>query len=452
MGISRVFDISRRSLATYQKAIDISSHNIANASNPNYTRQRARISTEVPEKTAQFIWGTGVKIDSIDRIKDGLIEAQIINNAQSYSSHNKESVLLGQIEQLFSEPSDLGISNLLTNFMNSWSELSVTPNSTALRNNVIFNAQNLADKVKNVNNDLNTIKYDVFNEFKDKTDKVNTLLKEINEYNKQIFSFKSTNSSPNDLLDERDSLINQLSELVNIKVSYDNNNMATVSIGGVFAVDGSFANTFDLQVINNKLTLVSANNPNPIELTGGELYSLSDIYSNKITEYQSGIDTIFNKLVERVNTLHQSGYSLNDTTSTGIKFFTGYSGGELIINESVINDPSLISVSADGSSGNGDIAKQISEISNENLINGQTLIENYASLVSKIGNEKLTNEKLAEANNMVLENLKIQRASISSVSIDEEMTEIIKYQRSFDASAKLIKIANEMLDQIIGLI
>lgn len=452
MGISRVFDISRRSLATYQKAIDISSHNIANASNPNYTRQRARISTEVPEKTAQFIWGTGVKIDSIDRIKDGLIEAQIINNAQSYSSHNKESVLLGQIEQLFSEPSDLGISNLLTNFMNSWSELSVTPNSTALRNNVIFNAQNLADKVKNVNNDLNTIKYDVFNEFKDKTDKVNTLLKEINEYNKQIFSFKSTNSSPNDLLDERDSLINQLSELVNIKVSYDNNNMATVSIGGVFAVDGSFANTFDLQVINNKLTLVSANNPNPIELTGGELYSLSDIYSNKITEYQSGIDTIFNKLVERVNTLHQSGYSLNDTTPTGIKFFTGYSGGELIINESVINDPSLISVSADGSSGNGDIAKQISEISNENLINGQTLIENYASLVSKIGNEKLTNEKLAEANNMVLENLKIQRASISSVSIDEEMTEIIKYQRSFDASAKLIKIANEMLDQIIGLI
>lgn len=452
MGISRIFDISRRSLATYQKAIDISSHNIANAANPNYTRQRARISTEIPEKTAQFIWGTGVKIDSIDRIKDGLIESQIINNKPSYSKHNKESILLGQIEQLFSEPSELGISNLLTNFLNSWNELSVTPNSTSLRNNVIFNAKNLSDKVKNVNNDLNIIKYDVFNEFKDKTVKLNTLLKEINEYNKQIFSFKSTNSPPNDLMDERDSLINQLSELVNIKVTYDSNNIATISIGGVFAVDGSFANTFELQVINDKLTLVSGNNSQPIELNSGELNSLSDIYSNKISEYQSNLDTIFEKLVERVNTLHESGYSLNATTPTGIKFFTGYSGGELVINENVINDISLIAASSDGTSGNGEIAKQIFEIANDEVINGQTLMESYASLVSEIGNEKLTNEKLAEANKMVLDNLEIQRASISSVSIDEEMTEIIKFQRSFDASAKLIKIANEMLDQIMGIL
>jgi flagellar hook-associated protein 1 FlgK len=452
MGISRVFDISRRSLATYQKAIDISSHNIANASNPNYTRQRARISTEVPEKTAQFIWGTGVKLDNIDRIKDRLVEAQLINNAQSYSNHNKESVLLGQVEQLLSEPSNIGISNLLTSFMNSWNELSVTPNSVSLRNNVIFNAQNLADKVKNVNNDLNTIKYDVFAEFQEKTDRVNNLLSEINEYNRQIFSFKSSNSAPNDLLDERDALINELSEMVNIKVSYDHNNMASVSIGGVFAVDGSFANTFEAQIVNGKLTLVSANNPNPIELTGGELYALSDIYSNKISDYQSSIDSIFNKLVEKVNTLHESGYSLNESTQTGIKFFTAYSGGELVVNESIINDPSLISVSADGTSGNGEIAKQIAEISNEKVLNGQTLIENYASLVSKIGNDKLTNEKLAEANKMVVDNLEMQKASISSVSIDEEMTEIIKFQRSFDASAKLIQIANEMLDQIMGLI
>ncbi|PJA96312.1 MAG: flagellar hook-associated protein FlgK [Ignavibacteriales bacterium CG_4_9_14_3_um_filter_34_10] len=452
MGISRVFDISRRSLATYQKAIDISSHNIANASNPNYTRQRARISTEIPEKTAQFIWGTGVKLDNIDRVKDGLIEAQLINNSQSYSRHNKESILLGQVEQLFSEPSNLGISNLLTNFMNSWNELSVTPNSVSLRNNVIFNAQNLADKVKNVNTDLDTIKYDVFHEFKEQTDRVNTLLSEINEFNKQIFSFKASTSSPNDLLDERDALINELSGMVNIKVNYDQNNMASVSIGGVFAVDGSFANTFEAQVVNNKLTLVSANNPNPIDLSGGELYSLSDVYSNKISEYQSGIDSIFNKLVEKVNALHESGYSLNDSTQTGIKFFTSYSGGELEINSSIISDPTLISVSSDGTSGNGEIARQISEISNESVLNGQTLLENYASLVSKIGNEKLTNEKLAEANKMVVDNLEMQKASISSVSIDEEMTEIIKFQRSFDASAKLIQIANNMLEQIMGLI
>ena len=450
MGISRIFDISRRSLATYQKAIDISSHNIANAANANYTRQRAKISTEIPEKTAQFVWGTGVKIDGVDRVRDRLVEAQIISNSQSYSKFNKQSIALGQVEQLFSEPSELGIGNLMTQFFNTWNELSVTPNSIALRNNVIFAAQNLADKVKNVNNDLNTVKYDVFNEFKEKTDEVNTLLKEINEYNRQIFSFKATNQSPNDLLDERDKLVNDLSKLVNIKVHYDQNNMASISIGGVFAVDQSFTNSFEMQLLNGKLTLIASNNPNSIELSGGELAALSDTYSNKITDYQSKLDAIFSKLVEETNSLHESGYNLNQTS--GVKFFTDYSGGELIINENILSDPSLIAASSDGSSGNGQIARSIADIADANILNGQTLSDNYASLVSTIGNQKLTSEKLAEANQMVLENLETQRASISSVSIDEEMTEIIKYQRSFDASAKLIQIANEMLEQIVGLI
>lgn len=450
MGISRIFDISRRSLATYQKAIDISSHNIANAANANYTRQRAKISTEIPEKTAQFVWGTGVKIDGVDRVRDRLVEAQIISNSQSYSKYNKQSIALGQVEQLFSEPSELGIGNLMTQFFNTWNELSVTPNSIALRNNVIFAAQNLADKVKNVNNDLNTVKYDVFNEFKEKTDEVNTLLKEINEYNRQIFSFKATNQSPNDLLDERDKLVNDLSKLVNIKVHYDQNNMASISIGGVFAVDQSFTNSFEMQLLNGKLTLIASNNPNAIELSGGELAALSDTYSNKITDYQSKLDAIFNKLVEKTNSLHESGYNLNQ--ASGVKFFTEYSGGELIINENILSDPSLIAASSDGSSGNGQIARSIADIADSNILNGQTLSDNYASLISTIGNQKLTSEKLAEANQMVLENLETQRASISSVSIDEEMTEIIKYQRSFDASAKLIQIANEMLEQIVGLI
>lgn len=450
MGISRVFDISRRSLATYQKAIDISSHNIANASNENYTRQRARISTEIPEKTAQFVWGTGVKLDGIDRVRDRLVEAQIISNAQSYSNYNKQSIALGQVEQILSEPSELGLGNLMSKFFNSWNELSVTPNSAALRNNVIFAAQNLGDKVKNVNNDLNTIRYDVFNEFKEKTDEVNTLLKEINEYNRQIFSFKATNQSPNDLLDERDKLVNDLSKLVNIKVHYDQNNMASISIGGVFAVDQSFTNTFEMQVINGRLTLVAANNPNAIELNGGDLAALSDVYSNKITDYQNKLDAIFNKLVETTNSFHESGYNLNG--ETGIKFFIAYSGGELQINENILNDPSLIAASSNGNSGDGQIARSIADIADSNILNGQTLNENYASLISTIGNQKLTSEKLAEANQMVLQNLETQRASISSVSIDEEMTEIIKYQRSFDASAKLIQIANDMLEQIMGLI
>jgi flagellar hook-associated protein 1 FlgK len=117
MGLSRIFDISRRSLATYQNSMNVASHNISNAANKNYTRQRVNLAAENPGTKCNFVWGTGIKLDSISRVRDGLVDKQLIANQQNYSFSDKQSLILSQIEQVFSEPSEIGISNLMNNFL-----------------------------------------------------------------------------------------------------------------------------------------------------------------------------------------------------------------------------------------------------------------------------------------------------------------------------------------------
>lgn len=452
MALSRIFDIAQRSLGTYQRALDITSHNIANANNANYSRQRVNFTTETPEINAGMVWGTGVRLDTIQRIRNQLTESQILYNNPKYSFNEKESYLLGQIENVFSEPSELGLSTLVNDFFNSWGELSVTPNSIPLRNNVIYAAEKLSSKVDSIKESFDIIKSDIISEFKSSIIGINDYLAQIENLNKKIFETSSRGMSPNDFLDERDKLINELSNLVNINVTYDQNNVATISIGGVFAADGNASVSFEAYEKNGELSLRSMNSSSIVTLNGGEMFALKDIYSNKIPGYEQQLNNIVNAIVEEVNNIHSAGYTIDNPPQTGINFFDTTDPGKLRINSTILSDPYKISVSGDGSNANGDLALMISEIADKKVINNLTITDAYSTLVSGIGNHKQSADNMAATDQLVLEQLNLQKASFSGVSIDEEMANVIKFQRSYEASAKLIKVADEMLNTLLNMV
>lgn len=452
MSLSRIFDIAQRSLGTYQKALDVTSHNIANASNPNYSRQRVIFGTEIPEINAGMIWGTGVRLDNIERVRNQLTESQILNNRPKFSFNDKQSYLLGQLENVLSEPSELGLSNLINDFLNSWSELSVTPNSIPLRNNVIYSAEKLGAKVNTIRESFDITKVDIVSEFKSNVTTINGYLEQIQSLNTKVFEANSRGITPNDFLDERDKLINELSNFTNINVSYDNNNMANISIGGVFAVDGTSHIQFEAFEQDGELSLRSINNGNQVALKGGELYALADVYSNKIPNYQSQLDTVVNAIRDQVNSIHSSGYTIDEPPQTGINFFLVTDSGKLVINSEILHDPYKIAVSSDGSNGNSDLAIALSEIADKKVINNLTISEAYSSLVSGMGNHKQSADNMAATDKLVMDQLELQKASYSGVSIDEEMSNVIKFQRSYDASAKLIRVADEMLETILNMV
>jgi flagellar hook-associated protein 1 FlgK len=452
MALSRIFDIAQRSLGTYQRALDVTSHNIANASNPNYSRQRANFATEIPEINAGMIWGSGVRLENIGRVRNQLTESQILNNNPKFSFNDKSSYLLGQIENVFSEPSELGLSTLIDDFMNSWSQLSTSPNSIPLRNNVIYAAQKMGAKVDNLNESFDIIKSDIVAEFKSTITQINDYVDQIKNLNSKIFESSGSGISPNDFLDERDRLINELSKLTNINVTYDDKNIATISIGGVFAADGTSSVEFEAFEKNGELLLRSKNSMNLAALTGGEMYALKDVYSNKIPNYQSQLHDVVRAIRDEVNQIHESGYTIDDPPLSGIKFFDESDEGRLVVNSTILNDPYKIAVSSDGSTGNGDLALAIHEISDKKLINNLSISEAYSTLISGIGNNKQSNDNMAATDKLVLDQLELQKASYSGVSIDEEMSNVIKFQRSYDASAKLIRVADELLETLINMV
>ena len=452
MALTKIFDISSRSLAVYRRALEVTSHNIVNSANENYSRQRIMLETETSNLTAGIVWGNGVKIDSVQRMRDKLVDAHILTTNQKFSDSNRQSALIGQIEDVFSEPSDLGISNLMTTYFNSFSELAVTPNSLPLRTNVLNAANNLSAKVTTINESLASLKGDIKQEFNQKVNEVNSLLKQIHQINYEQFSNAYNGVPVNDLLDQRDALVDQLSQLVNINVVYDNTNSAVISIGGALAVDRMHSADFVAEEVNGKLNLKVKDGSYPIVLTGGELNALSNVYSKKIPAYQEKLDTVINSLVEAVNAQHVSGYTITDPQETGLNFFEGYVNGELIINQEILDDPNKIAISADGTEGNGDIALAIAQLTDTKLIGGNTLQESYSSLINDIGNDGMLQNNYTSANQIVLDELDQLKASQSGVSVDEEMTNVLKFQRTYEASAKLITIADDMLRTILEMV
>ena len=451
MSLGRIFDIAQSSLASFQGALDVTANNIANASNPDYSKQVADLSTNTSQQIGNLSWGTGVKLDDIRRVRDSLIDQQLRTNNQLYSNMNQRSTILSQVENLFSEPSNIGLSSLTSAFFNAWQQLSVSPNSITLRNNVIQAAQSMSTKISNINNGLDTVKSNIMSETSDKINSINADLKQIQNLNQQIFQSNSSGVAPNDLMDKRDKVIDDLSNLVNINVTYDSSNSAIISIGGVFAADkGSYVqlkSTLD----NGKLKIITTDGNSTPNLSGGELFALTDLYNNTIPGYQSSLDGYVNNIVNAVNAQHTQGYTISNPPETSVNFFDSYTNGVLSINKDILNDPNKIAVSSDGTSGNGDIALNIANLATQKDANGSTILDSYSNLIAQIGTDNKNASDSAQAYQLSLNQLQNQKSSVSGVSIDEEMGNVIRFQRSYDASAKIISVADQMLQTLLNI-
>lgn len=464
MSIGRLFDISARTMQAYQAAMDVASNNISNAGNVNYTRQKVVMASEVGEKGA----GNGVKIQDILRVRSEILDQQIRKYQSSFSDANKRSETLQKIESIVSEPSEQGLSNYLAQFYNSWDELSTNPTSLQLRSNVILKAQQVGEKIKNTLDGFSEVQYSLQQESTQMANEINLHLKSIYQMNQQIYDTEARGVKANELADQRDTEINELSKLVNISVSKNSSGALSINVGGIFAVDQTNYNEFDVKIINGQLSLVAKSDPNSQAiLNGGELNAIADLYSNKIKSYKDKYEAWANSFVSEVNALHMQGYPLSSTgvTTKGIPFFgkldtngqviNAFEDDELKINSDLLNDPGMLAVSsAPNKDGDSTFANQIAGLSKSSIatLGNQTFAENYSGILSAFGMDKTVADNSTQSNELVLQNLENQRASNSGVSLDEEMTNVMKYQRSYEASAKMIKVADELMQTILNLI
>ncbi len=452
MSFSRIFEIGKRSMLAYQSAIDTTAGNISNVNTKGYTRRRVDLSDLSEGIAGLGRIGFGVTVEDVTRIRQRMIEHQLYQETQHLGRFETGEMMLNQLESVFGESSGAGLSNLISEFWNAWSDLANDPESQANRSIVKDRAVVLANSFNRIHADLQSMQDQLSIEINSKVESINQITNQIAEINQQIMF---TNSP--ELMDKRDSLLADLSKQVNIDVKENENGQVTISTSGLILVSEEMVNELTTTITrddeHNSITVDFKNMNHQPEISSGQLASLLEVHNQNIPENIDKLNILANSLANNVNSIHSSGYNLDNIT--GVNFFDANTNGAsgFKVNSAIINDPGLIATKTTTTTGpgEGDLASAIYSLQNEALVDGQTASNYYISMLSIIGSEIQQTEFLHNSQQIIVEQIVNQKESISGVSLDEEMTKLMQYEQSYQAAIRVINTVDEMLETLLAM-
>src|SRR5690349_11843324 len=418
-----------RGILAQQLALDVTGHNIANANTVGYSRQRASlVATDPytvpgvtrPPQAGQL--GTGVDVAQYERVRDASIDIQLRAQTMLTGANQATHDGLQQVEQAFNEPSDSGLNSLLAKYWSAWQDVSNSPENLATRQALAAAASSLAGGFNQVSQQLSTLQTQTATNVTYTINDVNSIGTQIAALNDAIAKSTVTGDHPNDLLDQRDLLIDKLSELGNVALANGANGAVDVSIGGAALVTGATSATLA------EASLTS--------LTSGKLSALVRLRDTTIPGYQTQLNTIASTLISQTNTAHAAGFDLSGTA--GGTFFTGTDAATIGVNSALVTNPALIAASGNGQPGNAAAALAINTLRGTAVIGSATIDQAYSQLVTRIGSDSQEAQRSLDTSSLLASTLQSKRDSVSGVSLDEEMTNMVRFQRGYQASARAL--------------
>ncbi len=450
-GLNDLAEIGKQGMLLSQFGIQITGKNISNVNTRGYSRQRLDVSPILPELLSGFSLGSAINGDTLRRIREGFIDHQYWSQSSLESRYSTEESLLRQIEGVLPSSNETGLGPLLDEFWSAWNSLANDPESSVTRTTVRDRAQTLAQSFNRVHREFVSFQSTVSNE-------VDARVGEINNLAAQIAELNSVNPGNNlDLEDQRDRLIDRLSELININVQRDGDSVL-VSTTGLMLVSGrtsyeiSMSETLNEENIG-QVTIVISGTSKEVNVASGELGALLTVYNDDIPSLLERLDTLAVTIVNEVNAIHKNGFNLNGIT--GLDFFTSTTQGAatIAVDSTIAANVDLIASSdALGEPGNGNIAKALADLADKNVIGNQTAGEYYRALVGTLGNRVQETFFLGNNQKKIVEHLQMQRQSVSGVSMEEEMTHMVQLEQAFTAASRLVSAADELMRTVLQLI
>ena len=443
-GISTFFGIetSLRGLLAQQRALDVTSHNIANANTEGYTRQTAVMAAsdamQVTDGTKMSLFaslGTGVDIQAYKRVRDQFLDLQYRGQNMMLGQQQTTSDALDNIETALSEPGENGISNQLAKFWSAWADVSNSNGSSASRQALVDQASTLAGSIRSLYSQLTSASSNASAEYNSLTASPNgdvaASVNEIATLNAAIKKSVAAGDNPNDLLDRRDALLDKLSKLGQVSVTDLGNGSIDVSFGDAAApvVSDTTANWPQ-----------SLNNPGPPPTSSGaKLGALYDLFKTggTIESLQSDLNAVAKDLADKVNAVHNTG------APTGVDFFT-YTTGSAASTIAVNVTAATVVTGPTGLPGDNDIARALSRL------RGGSTDQMYSTFVTRIGSMARDAQRQEASAQALVDSVDGRRQSTSGVSMDEEMTNMIRFQRAFQASSRAMNTMDELLDTLIN--
>lgn len=455
--------------------------------------------------------GTGVQAHSVQRMRDEFVDRQYRQETNKLGYWSSTTKSISQMEDIMTEPSEFGINQAFTEFWKSMEDVVTNPKDTAARQVMISKGQSLAESFNYMDTQLKMIQGNIGNEINVVTQQANSILKQIADLNRQIQSVEPNGYMPNDLYDARDVLLDQLNEIIPVSISFEKSGgnaleiaegSMTVSYTYIDNVDGTSKKidlvrgkehgtldtrtatdqvkgdvdpttgeyeAFDKMVITGFET---GSNPvatdtadvtyDQLPKSLGKLTALIDAYGygneeGLYPEMLVKLDELANEFITKFNDAHKLGFTLGDPNSNppvisedGIEFFDGSTAKDFKV---VITEPKKIAASeALDEEGNNKNILALAKLQSavQGNLQGGTFQSFYKSLIGDLGVKGKQALMLEETSGNLHLQIENNRASFNSVSLDEEMTNMITFQQAYNANARMITVIDETLDKIIN--
>ncbi|ADY54941.1 flagellar hook-associated protein FlgK [Syntrophobotulus glycolicus DSM 8271] len=479
-------ELGKRALSAQQLALNAAGHNISNASTQGYTRQVANLATTIPDQLYLFghtqSVGTGVAVATIIRVRDNFIDRQYRweTARQQYWTERQNS--LQQVEGILNEDSADSLHNDLDKFWVAWSDLSTSSETLGAKAVVRERAIALTGTLNHISKQITDMQNDLDNKVNVQVGLINNIAQQIKDLNMQIKSAEVAGDKPNDLYDVRDNLVDELSKIVSVRVIESTDPMFTDRQVGIYKVQIGDEAAGQLLVDDSQVTELAwidsvTNTTQDLDTTPdgipdvefgpgsgiklqlgsqmGSLQSLIDTRYTYLQNLQGKLDNLAAGIVTAVNSLHQ------DTDPATTDYFfdpTKLTASDITLYSDIEDDAGRIITGTTGS-GDGDVASSIAALAHgwssaatpAEMGSAASLGDYYnGNIVAVFGVDVQQAQRMTAVEDALINQLSNRRDSVSGVSIDEEMTNLIKFQTAYSAAARMVTIMDDMLDKVVN--
>ncbi|MCC6316100.1 MAG: flagellar hook-associated protein FlgK [Gemmatimonadaceae bacterium] len=480
-----ILSIARGAIASHQAAIQTTSHNLANAETEGFSRQRVELVPSTPQRFPFYSIGTGVSISDIVRYRDQLLDntyRREVGNSEAFSLRRD---LMSEIESVLGEPSDTGLAATLDEFWNAWADLSNNPGNGAAQGVVRQRGAQAAYMLNTFATQLADLGNRTRSRMSDTVDQINGLAQQVATLNRQITAAEVGGQQAPDLRDQRDRLADQLAKLTGARTEPQANGTVGVHLGTMMLVDAANARTLEARG-GTQVSLGMKGDPDPLVGVTGPLAAMVDFINTDLPSVTGRLDQLARALVNGVNEYHMSGWTAagdalgnsnwvpaNGPTGSRVAFFDPafVSAGTIRLSSAVVANAAVIaSGDVQNAPGNNTIALAVAALRNDTgvdalrtrmgaafatqvgLATDTSYLDHYTQVVTDVGVSVDESGNQFAIYDTLARQADTRRASVSGVSIDEELTLLMRHQQAYAAAAKLVKAADEMAQVILGMV
>ena len=464
-----ILSVARSAIAAHQSAMQVTSHNVANAETPGYTRQRAMLVESWPAVMPYGNLGTGVFVHDVTQIRDTLLDATYRRETSNASGFGLRRDLLGQVEAVFDEPSEHAFAATLDAFWNAWSDLANSPLDATARRLVQQRGSQVAFALNGMAGRLDALAGDTMARLRNGVGDLNASARQVAELNTQIVAMESGGHTAGDLRDARNRILDSMSAQAAVQVIERRDGSVAVLVANQTLVDGSTHKAIEVGGSPSAVTLSFAGDADPLPSLGGDLGAMTQLLNEDLPQLRAKLDDLAGGIVSAVNGIHRTGWSPTGDpdavappgwTGSNVDFFAagGTTAATIALDAGVAADANRIAVgNVHGGTGSNAIATAMGRLRDTAVPVGTppsstTLASFYRGTVSDLALRTGAAASSATVYETLSAQAEVRRQSVSGVSTDEELVQLMRHQQAYVAATRLVQSVDEMADALLNMV